>query len=80
MILLANDSGIDSRKKAKNSQGLGIAILLESELTQLCCLPLFLLSVDGVNEREYSISALSPSPSPSVSLSVCFLFPSNVFV
>ena len=31
-ILLANDSGIDSRKKAKNSEGIGIAILLESEL------------------------------------------------
>ena len=33
-ILLANDSGIDSRKKAKNSEGIGMAILLESELTQ----------------------------------------------
>ena len=33
-IFLSNDSGIDSRKKAKNSQGLGIGILLESELTQ----------------------------------------------
>ena len=29
-----HDSGIDSRKKAKNSQGIGIAILLESESTQ----------------------------------------------
>ena len=34
MILLANNSGMDSRKKAKNSQGIGIAILLESESTQ----------------------------------------------
>ena len=34
MILLANVSGIDSRKKAKNSQGIRIAILLESESTQ----------------------------------------------
>ena len=33
-ILLANYSGIDSRKKAKNSKGIGIAILLESESTQ----------------------------------------------
>ena len=33
-ILLATDSGIDSRKKAKNSQGIGIEILLESESTQ----------------------------------------------
>ena len=33
-ILLANDSGIDSRKKAKNSQGIRIAILLELESTQ----------------------------------------------
>ena len=33
-ILLANNSGIYSRKKAKNSQGIGIAILLESESTQ----------------------------------------------
>ena len=30
-IHLANDSGIDSRKKAKNSQGIGVANLLESE-------------------------------------------------
>ena len=33
-ILLANNSGINSRKKAKNNQGIRIAILLESELTQ----------------------------------------------
>ena len=33
-ILLANDFGIDSRKNAKNGQGVGIAILLEWELTQ----------------------------------------------
>ena len=33
-ILLANDSGINSRKKAKNNQGIGIAILLESDSTQ----------------------------------------------
>ena len=30
-ILLANDSGIASRKKTKNSQEIVIAILLESE-------------------------------------------------
>ena len=34
-ILMADNSGIDSRKKAKNIQGIGIAILLESESTQL---------------------------------------------
>ena len=34
MILLANNSRIDSRKRAKNSQGIGNAILLESESTQ----------------------------------------------
>ena len=33
-ILLANDSGIESRHKVENSQGIGIAILLESESTQ----------------------------------------------
>ena len=33
-ILLANDSGINSRKKTKNSQGIRIAFLLESESTQ----------------------------------------------
>ena len=34
-ILLANDSGIDSRKNTKNCQGIGIAILLETESAQL---------------------------------------------
>ena len=33
LILLANDSGIDSRKKAKN-KGILIVILLESDSTQ----------------------------------------------
>ena len=33
-ILLANDSGIDSRKNAKNGQGIGIAIIVESESAQ----------------------------------------------
>ena len=42
-VLLDNDSGINSRKKAKNSQGMGIAILLESESTQ----PYFRLLQEG---------------------------------
>ena len=33
-ILLANDSRVGFRKEAQNSQGIGIAILLESESTQ----------------------------------------------
>ena len=45
---MTKDSRIDSRKNAKNSQGIGIAILLELELTQPYSpsfLPSFLSSV-----------------------------------
>ena len=52
MLLLANDSGIDSRKKVKNSQGIGIAIFLES----------FGIGIDTVLARPPGRRFIPPHP------------------